>query len=42
MTIEVRKLKKRDNRKDFRSGEIEIDRFLLNLQDKISLNINIK
>ena len=29
MKIEVRKLEKRDNRKDFRSGEIEIDRFFV-------------
>ena len=29
MKIEIRKLEKRDNRKDFRSGEIEIDRFFI-------------
>ena len=29
MKIEVRKLEKRDNRKEFRSGEIEIDRFFV-------------
>ena len=29
MKIEVRKLEKRDSRKEFRSGEIEIDRFFL-------------
>ena len=29
MKIEIRKLEKRDNRKNFRSGEIEIDRFFL-------------
>ena len=29
MAIEVRKLEKRDNRQDFRSGEIEIDRFFV-------------
>ena len=29
MNIEVRKLEKRDDRKDFRSGEIEIDRFFV-------------
>jgi len=29
MKIEIRKLEKRDNRKDFRSGEIEIDRFFV-------------
>ena len=29
MKIEIRKLEKRDNRKDFRSGDIEIDRFFI-------------
>ena len=29
MKIEIRKFEKRDNRKNFRSGEIEIDRFFL-------------
>jgi GNAT superfamily N-acetyltransferase len=29
MTIEVRKLEKRDDRKEFKSGEIEIDRFFV-------------
>ena len=29
MKIEIRKLEKRDNRKDFRSSEIEIDRFFV-------------
>lgn len=29
MNIEIRKLEKRDNRQDFSSGEIEIDRFFI-------------
>jgi len=29
MKIEIRKLEKRDNRQEFRSGEIEIDRFFV-------------
>jgi len=34
MQIEIRKLQKRDNRKEFRSGDIEIDRFFIKFADQ--------